>query len=448
VRHQLLWLNAIYELPPLAFNMAACGIMKTPRIRRLPIARRSGFQLLGALLFAGILPYLTRLLTFETGADIALHTQTLGIVCLSTILGYWFLRNFVTYPGVEKTGYILTSFAISYGIFAFILIISRIEYSRFMLICGLVMSIAWFYVIGAYGSRRSPFCVGLAPLGDGTKMPDVIGICWRKLEEPGPLPSDVDAVSADLRVNMPDAWERALADYALSGVPVYHTKHLRESLTGQVDLEHISENNFGSLSPVSAYMMIKHGLDRITAFAVLIVISPLLIVCCAFIKMDSPGPALFRQRRIGYQGKPFTVLKLRTMTVGATGHDERSAAMTMNDDMRVTRIGRFLRISRLDEIPQLINVLRGQMSWIGPRPEAEVLSKWYESEIPFYRYRHIVRPGITGWAQVNQGHVTDIGDIKTKLNFDFYYIKNFSASLDVLIFARTIVTIVTGFGAR
>lgn len=422
--------------------------MITPRLRRPPMSRPPRFQLSGALLFAGALPYLIRLLTFKSGADVDLHTQTLGLVCMATCLGYWFMRNFVTYPGVEKTGYILTSFFLAYSIFAFVMIIGRIEYSRFMLLCGMIMSIAWFYFVSTYESRKLSFCVGLTPFGDNEPMPDAVGISWKKLSEPGPLPPEIDAVSADLRGDMPDEWERALADYALSGIPVYHTKHLRESLSGQVDLEHISENNFGSLSPASAYMTVKHGFDKVLALLGLIVIAPVMVLCCIIVRLDSPGPSLFRQRRIGYQGKPFTVLKLRTMTVRGPGQDDRSAAMTKDDDVRVTRIGRFLRTSRLDEVPQLINVLLGQMSWIGPRPEAEVLSKWYENEIPFYRYRHIVRPGITGWAQVRQGHVTDIRDVKTKLNFDFYYISNLSISLDVLIVAKTIRTMLTGFGAR
>ncbi|TIP99650.1 MAG: sugar transferase, partial [Mesorhizobium sp.] len=117
-------------------------------------------------------------------------------------------------------------------------------------------------------------------------------------------------------------------------------------------------------------------------------------------------------------------------------------------DTRITRLGQFLRKSRIDELPQAINILRGEMSWIGPRPEALVLSKWYEAELPFYRYRHIVRPGITGWAQVNQGHVAAVDDVLEKLHYDFYYIKNFSPWLDVLIVFRTIRTMLTGFGAR
>lgn len=145
------------------------------------------------------------------------------------------------------------------------------------------------------------------------------------------------------------------------------------------------------------------------------------------------------------------MLKFRTMRFRPPSADERDAlqaAMTKSDDDRVTKVGRFLRKSRLDEIPQIMNVMLGQMSWIGPRPEALPLSKWYNREIPFYSYRHIVRPGISGWAQVHQGHVTDLEAINEKLAYDFYYIKFFSAWLDIVIALRTIPTMISGFGAR
>ena len=109
---------------------------------------------------------------------------------------------------------------------------------------------------------------------------------------------------------------------------------------------------------------------------------------------------------------------------------------------------RFLRRTRLDELPQILNILAGDMSWIGPRPEAIDLSTWYEAEIPFYSYRHIVRPGITGWAQVNQGHVADLAEINMKLQYDFFYVKNFSAWLDILITMRTVVVMLNGFGSK
>jgi lipopolysaccharide/colanic/teichoic acid biosynthesis glycosyltransferase len=126
----------------------------------------------------------------------------------------------------------------------------------------------------------------------------------------------------------------------------------------------------------------------------------------------------------------------------------RAAAITAADDERITRLGKILRRLRIDELPQIFNILKGEMSWIGPRPEAQVLSQWYTSEIPFYRYRHVVKPGISGWAQVNQGHVADVNSVYTKLQYDFYYIKYFSPWLDALIFFRTLKTMLTGFGAR
>ena len=122
--------------------------------------------------------------------------------------------------------------------------------------------------------------------------------------------------------------------------------------------------------------------------------------------------------------------------------------MTSDDDDRITRVGGFLRRSRIDELPQIWNILKGEMSWIGPRPEAQVLSSWYTGEIPFYRYRHVVKPGISGWAQVNQGHVAEVDDVHLKLHFDFYYIKYFSPWLDLLIVFRTIRTMASGFGSR
>jgi lipopolysaccharide/colanic/teichoic acid biosynthesis glycosyltransferase len=152
---------------------------------------------------------------------------------------------------------------------------------------------------------------------------------------------------------------------------------------------------------------------------------------------------------MGYRGRTFTMYKFRSMTVpSGKPEDPRLSAMTQDDDDRVTRVGRVLRRYRIDELAQVINILKGEMSWIGPRPEAVPLSLWYEEELPFYRYRHIVRPGISGWAQVRQGHVAEVDDVLWKLHYDFYYIKNFSFWLDLLIIAATIRTVFSGFGAR
>jgi lipopolysaccharide/colanic/teichoic acid biosynthesis glycosyltransferase len=224
---------------------------------------------------------------------------------------------------------------------------------------------------------------------------------------------------------------------------------MQESLTGRVAIEHLSENTLGSLIPGIVFAKFKRAGDFVTALIALPLIMPFLAVVALLIRLDSAGPILFQQQRMGYRGVPFTMWKFRSMRHAPLDEgDARTAAMTRSDDDRVTRIGRVIRQYRIDELPQLVNVIRGEMSWIGPRPEAVPLSLWYESELPFYRYRHIVRPGITGWAQVKQGHVADVDEVLWKLHYDFFYIKNFSFWLDLLIIARTIRTVLSGFGAR
>ena len=200
--------------------------------------------------------------------------------------------------------------------------------------------------------------------------------------------------------------------------------------------------------PARGYFHLKTIIDFVAALVLLpILLVPMLLVALA-IRIDSRGPAIFRQHRLGLSGKPITVLKFRTMEVHDHVGDARSAATTVAEDDRITRVGAFLRRTRIDELPQIFNILKGEMSWIGPRPEALALSDWYVDEIPFYRYRHVVRPGISGWAQVNQGHVAHVDEVREKLQFDFFYIKYFSPWLDILILFRTVKTMATGFGSR
>ena len=238
-----------------------------------------------------------------------------------------------------------------------------------------------------------------------------------------------------------------MADAAVDGRMVYQVKQLQESLTGRVEIDHLSENSFGSLVPARAYFHLKSVADLALALALLPLLLPVMAGIAVAIRLDSRGPVLFRQRRVGRAGEPFHMLKFRTMVDGPSdGNIEE--AITTDGDTRVTRVGARLRKSRLDELPQVFNIIMGQMSWIGPRPEAESLSTWYTGEIPFYRYRHVVRPGITGWAQVNQGHVASVDEVNAKLQYDFYYVKYFSAWLDILITFRTVRTMMTGFGSR
>lgn len=410
--------------------------------------QRLRWNFLGVIL-CSLTPYAVRLLTNPISDDAGLLNVTLVGTLTASLLGVFLLRSLSNYPGVQGSVYIVPSFLSSYGLGFVTFLFGRFSYSRSVSISSFILCIAWFYIAYFRAQRRKGVVIGIIPFGNAVKLTEIDRIEWRVLNAPDANASDLSAIAADLRSDLPDEWERRLTDCALTGLPVYHSKHLLESLTGQVELEHLSENSFGSLMPVSAYMTMKHLIDWAAAAIVLVILSPVLLLLALTIRLDSPGPAVFRQCRIGYQGVPFTVYKFRSMTMKRTTDDDaRSHAMTQSNDQRVTRIGRFLRTSRIDELPQLLNVLKGEMSWIGPRPEAEVLSRWYEAEIPFYRYRHIVRPGITGWAQVNQGHVAEVEDVRHKLHYDFYYIRHFSPWLDILIVARTIRTMLTGFGAR
>jgi len=409
---------------------------------------RLRYLLIGAVI-AVFVPYIL-MLAFNPPTNISttLLAKTCGYSLLASFLSIVLLRSISQYPGVESTAYIVPSLTIAYGFLLAVLLLARLPYSRLLLFSSFGLVLTLFLMIYVVTSRRRRLTIGVVPGGDHEMLLPISGVRWVVLEDPAQDTSKIHAVTADLRVDLPPEWDRQLANFALSGMPVYHTKHLAESLTGMVQLEHLSENSFGTLAPVSVFMRFKHVIDWLIALIAVIVLAPFLALVALIVKFDSPGPVIFRQERVGYRGHLFTVYKFRTMANVASDTSALDAAKTQSADKRITRVGAFMRRSRIDELPQVLNILKGEMSWIGPRPEARVLSKWYEGEIPFYRYRHIVRPGLTGWAQVNQGHVAEVEDVRNKLYLDFYYIKNFSLWMDLLIVAKTIQTVLTGFGAK
>lgn len=259
------------------------------------------------------------------------------------------------------------------------------------------------------------------------------------------------SVVADLHHDQSDDWARLLAKAAIKGIPVYHYRLIEEALTGEVRVSHLRENELGSLIPNLPYTTAKRAIDVAAVLLLAPIILPVMGVIAILIKVDGRGPILFFQKRLGHRGEFFQMVKFRTMKERGVSDSEdarRHDAVTRDADERITRVGRFLRKTRLDELPQAWNILRGEMSWIGPRPEAAELAHWYGQEIAFYAYRHIVRPGITGWAQVNQGHVADVEGVRQKLRLDFYYVKNLSLWLDVLIALKTLRVIVRGIGAK
>jgi exopolysaccharide biosynthesis polyprenyl glycosylphosphotransferase len=172
---------------------------------------------------------------------------------------------------------------------------------------------------------------------------------------------------------------------------------------------------------------------------------PLLVATAIAIPLESRGPAIYRQERVGRNGRPFVLYKFRSMRTDAESAGPQWAG---EDDPRITRIGRFIRRTRIDEIPQVFNVLKGDMSFIGPRPERPHFVERLKKEIPFYNERHRVRPGITGWAQINYPYGASVEDAKEKLSYDLYYIKNYSLLLDIIVLFSTIEVVLWPKGVR
>jgi sugar transferase (PEP-CTERM system associated) len=191
--------------------------------------------------------------------------------------------------------------------------------------------------------------------------------------------------------------------------------------------------------------LLKRLGDIAVSSVLLIVAMPILIATAIAIPLESRGPAIFRQERVGRNGRPFVLYKFRSMRTDAETAGPQWAG---EDDPRITRIGRFIRRTRIDEIPQVFNVLKGDMSFIGPRPERPHFVEWLKKEIPFYNERHRVRPGITGWAQINYPYGASVEDAKEKLSYDLYYIKNYSLLLDIIVLFSTIEVVLWPKGVR
>ena len=410
---------------------------------------RRRFEFAGALLFAAFVPWAGfRWWITDTTFSPAVYHNSLIANVLAICLALWIRISVSTYPGLRSGQVILPAVFASHATAVTILVLARLPYHRPELAVGFLIHLIWAFALYFVVSRRLRPKIAIVPVGAVKQLQQIEAVDWHILRAPDLVEAaGCHALVADFS-NLPDEWEAFLADAALEGRVVYQVEQLFESLTGRVQVRHLSENSFGSLVPARAYSAVKHLGDWLAAVALLPILIPLLALTALAIRLADGAPVLFTQRRTGRAGRQFTVYKFRTMRVVGEVEDQRQAAITDEGDARITRLGAFLRRMRIDELPQVWNILRGEMSWIGPRPEAQVLSAWYTGDIPFYRYRHVVRPGISGWAQVNQGHVAAVDDIHLKLQYDFFYIKYFSPWLDILIVFRTIRTMLTGFGSK
>jgi sugar transferase (PEP-CTERM system associated) len=235
-----------------------------------------------------------------------------------------------------------------------------------------------------------------------------------------------------------------------TGVEVNDLSTFLERETGRVDLDSLNpswlifSDGFSAGRRLSS--IAKRLFDIAVSTAILLVTAPLIALTAVVVKLESRGPAFFRQRRVGLYGVPFDIPKLRSMREDAEVGGK--AVWAQKDDPRVTRVGAVIRKLRIDELPQAWSVLKGDMSFVGPRPERPQFVADLEARLPYYAERHMVKPGITGWAQINYPYGASIDDARQKLEFDLYYAKNYSPLLDVLILLQTLRVILWPEGAR
>jgi sugar transferase (PEP-CTERM system associated) len=250
----------------------------------------------------------------------------------------------------------------------------------------------------------------------------------------------------DRRGTMP---VRELLALRLRGIRVEEATAILEKITGMIDVAGLypswlifSEGFRLNLS----FLIARRLVSLLIAFVSLMAVLPFIPIIALAVKLTSPGPIFYRQRRVGRNGKVFTCYKFRTMDQNAEA--TTGATWATGDDPRITSVGYWLRKSRLDELPQLWNVFRGDMGFVGPRPERPEFVEWLLREIPYYHLRHIIRPGITGWAQVRYQYGASFEESKEKLKYDLYYVKNMSISLDLVIMLLSLKIILLGRGAR
>ncbi|MFZ1742760.1 MAG: exopolysaccharide biosynthesis polyprenyl glycosylphosphotransferase [Pontixanthobacter sp.] len=418
-----------------------------------PLARQS-VQFTCYLLFGVIVPLLIWFAGRSPSLTSPIIQSTVPAIVAACLASWYILAKLRLYAKARRLSYVLPVNFLTFAAAISVIFVIRSPYSISLIGSCFIATLLTSYVLTALtrlGSKIQYVVTGGRVEELKPRPNQEIIMTSQTLEERIDNNDINGSLVADLHFDHEDEWERLFAKAALRGIPVYHYRQIMELETGQVRIDRLSENVLGSLIPNLPYMALKRIIDVVSVILLAPVLIPLMLLLGLTIRLDSKGPVLFIQERMGFRGEVFRMVKFRTMHNRDVADDDdaqRHDSMTKNDDARITRVGRFLRKVRLDELPQAWNILKGEMSWIGPRPEALSLSEWYEGEIPFYSYRHIVRPGLTGWAQVNQGHVTSVNAVTDKLRYDFYYVKNISHWLDMLIALKTIRVVLGGFGAK
>jgi len=347
----------------------------------------------------------------------------------------------------QKLTSVFTRVLLAHGALAFLTLITRHFYSIPMLLTGIACSATLGPAVAFARHRGARPRVGV--LGPWRPIVDDPRLDCRRIEpatpqSPNQAIPDLDLVLVTFDGDVPADWTPTLSRALLAGKRVRHIVEFLEEAQGAVALDHFDINDLPDRGS-AGYRRLKRPLDLLFVAALAPLALPVIAAAALGVLFTMGRPILFIQPRVGLGGRVFRMFKLRSMR-----HDPAvlAAAATLPGDTRITPFGRLLRRLRIDELPQLWNVLRGDMSLIGPRPEWTALAERFTAQEPTYAFRHLVRPGITGWAQVKTGPAADLAETRVKLGYDLFYIKNLSFGLDLQILVRTLWTLIDGGGVR
>jgi len=387
-------------------------------------------------------------------------TRQFPITILWCVLPYllashWLYRG-AGVPLAERVGLLIITTGLPFLLTPLGFALLQQPYSRGAVLLVYALSLAWF----ALGERRHRrlHVPRLACLDSSIseRLRLLIGdtsfnrravelVSWPgKTGLPLPELGTLDGVVVDTSAPSSEERSEVLSQLKLGHVRLYSVDSLAEMLTSRKMLPS-HENELWQLDGNPAYDVVKRVMDVSVVVVSLPIWMPVCLLVALAVRMDSSGPALFNQQRVGLNGRSFRLWKFRSMQAAPA---QASASFAQQNDPRITRVGRFIRRTRLDELPQLWNVLIGDMSLIGPRPEQTQFVESFSRRIHAYPYRHLVRPGLTGWAQVLQGYAGNDAETSVKLSYDLYYVAHYSAALDLLIAYKTVRIVLNGFGAR
>jgi len=404
------------------------------------------FFLCGILLPNLLFAFLSAKTPFQVFTEYKVQTALLFLLLFILFYTAYKIRNFPQVHVGRTLFFFLLWYAAGYIVIS-IIITGKITVLYWLINIALQYVTVFLWNIVLKKIQKKTFIVlpgGIADeLINSNELPFTITV----LNKPdfSEIQQKIDGIVLDTLIQRSSNWVRFISKCQLNGISVYNAEDIYEKATGRVSLMHLSEGILEEFNTNYWYTGFKRAIDIFLILIALPVILPVIALTALAIKLESPGPVIFKQKRIGAKAKEYTMYKFRSMV---DMEDKKNAAFAQKEDKRVTRVGKLIRGNRIDELPQLWNIIKGNMSLIGPRPEQVDFVEQFKESIPYYGYRHMVKPGISGWSQVIRGYTADEESTREKLEYDLYYIKHFSFWLDMIIAVKTIKTIFTGFGAR